>query len=136
MIREKIILFPVMIVITLVIIETAFVFFADFNTITFEKNLRSKSSINDLKENKKISSPIALGISGWGNDIFYDRSDIYDRWFNLTGIIQFESGRKAIINDEIVQKNEQVRGFSVEKITDNKVVLTRHEYQVTLNLEK
>ena len=50
--------------------------------------------------------------------------------------MEFENGRKAIINNEIVRTNERVRGFYVDEITDNKVVLTRHEYRVTLNLEK
>ena len=136
MIKEKIILFPVLFVISVVLIDIAF----DFSLITestdSEKISKAGSNKNDLKANAKNSSIATLDILGWGNDVFYDRSDIYDKWFNLTGIMEFENGRKAIINDEIVRTNERVRGFYVDEITDNKVVLTRHKYRVTLNLEK
>ena len=136
MIKEKIILFPVLFVISVVLIDIAFDFSLQTESIDSDKISKAGSNKNDLKENTKNSSTAALDISGWGNDVFYDRSDIYDKWFNLTGIMEFENGRKAIINDEIVRTNERVRGFYVDEITDNKVVLTRHEYRVTLNLEK
>ena len=136
MIKEKIILFPVLFVISVVLIDIAFDFSLKPESIDSDKISKAGSNKNDLKENTKNSSTAALGILGWGNDVFYDRSDIYDKWFNLTGIMEFENGRKAIINDEIVRTNERVRGFYVDEITDNKVVLTRHEYRVTLNLEK
>ncbi len=136
MIKEKIILFPVLFVISVVLIDIAFDFSLETESIDSDKISKAGSNKNDLKENTKNSSTVALDILGWGNDVFYDRSDIYDKWFNLTGIMEFENGRKAIINDEIVRTNERVRGFYVDEITDNKVVLTRHEYRVTLNLEK
>ena len=136
MIKEKIILFPVLFVISVVLIDIAFDFSLETESIDSDKISKAGSKKNDLKENAKNSSTATLDILGWGNDVFYDRSDIYDKWFNLTGIMEFENGRKAIINDEIVRTNERVRGFYVDEITDNKVVLTRHEYRVTLNLEK
>jgi len=135
MIREKIILSVFVMIISFVFIEITVGFSSNFKINTFEKNI-SKSVINNFKEKAKKTIPPFLNITGWGNDVFYDRSDIYDNWFTLTGIIQFENGQKVIINDKILQINERVRGFSVDKITDNKVELTRNNYRVTLNLEK
>ena len=85
---------------------------------------------------KDDTSPQPLQIVGWGDDIFYDRSNIYDSWFKLTGITQFQDGYKAIINGEIVHKMNRVRGFNVKEITKNRVVLERDQYSVTLKLEK
>ena len=87
----------------------------------------------DMKDD---TSPQPLQIVGWGDDIFYDRSNIYDSWFKLTGITQFQDGYKAIINGEIVHKMNRVRGFNVKEITKNRVVLERDQYSVTLKLEK
>ena len=77
-----------------------------------------------------------LSASGLNKDIFYDRSNIYDHWFSLTGIIEFDNGRKAIINDEILRIGEKVKGFTVINISENQVLLTKNKYQVTLNLEQ
>ena len=71
-----------------------------------------------------------------GEDIFYDRSNIYNSWFKLTGITQFEGGFKAIINGQIVHEYNRVRGFRVIEIIENQVVLERDQYSVILKLEK
>jgi len=71
-----------------------------------------------------------------GKDIFHDRSNIYNSWFKLTGITEFENGYKAIVNGEIVHKMNRVRGFTVTSITETEVVLQRNEYRVTLKMEK
>ena len=80
--------------------------------------------------------PISLSVNGWGKDIFHDRSNIYNSWFKLTGITEFENGYKAIVNGEIVHKMNRVRGFTVTSITETEVVLQRNEYRVTLKMEK
>ena len=136
MIREKTILAMVFIIFFLVAIETIFILSPKFKI----KNSESIQS-SDLKSdigNKTIKKtyPPSLNSSGWINDIFYDRSNIYDDWFSLTGIMQFEDGKKAIINDEILRAGDRVKGFTVKKILDSQVVLTRNKYQVNLNLEK
>ena len=105
--------------------------------ISSPNNIKNLEAIKTNEEgNSEIERlvPPALDRSDWGNDIFYDRSDIYDSWFNLTGITEFSNGRKAIINGEILRLNERVRGFTVKKITENKVMLKRNQYHVTLNL--
>ena len=79
---------------------------------------------------------VPISTSDWRKDIFYNRSNIYDNWFKLTGITKFENGYKAIINGEIVNETNRVRGFLVEEITQNQVKLERNDYQVTLNLEE
>ena len=136
MIREKTILAMVFIIFFLVAIETIFIFFPKFK-IKNSELIQSSDLISDIgnKTIKKIYPP-SLSSSGWINDIFYDRSNIYDDWFILTGVMQFEDGKKAIINDEILRTGDLVKGFTVKKILDNQVVLTRNKYQVNLNLEK
>ncbi|MFL3006368.1 MAG: hypothetical protein ACJZ10_00020 [Candidatus Neomarinimicrobiota bacterium] len=134
--REKTILFIVFIIFSLVTVETIFIFFPKLKTSNSEiiRSSDLKSEIGN--ENTTKRHPPSLSSSGWRNDIFYDRSNIYDDWFSLTGIIQFEDGKKAIINDEILRVGERVKGFTVKKILDNQVVLIRNEYQVNLNLER
>ena len=136
MIREKTILAMVFIIFFLVAIETIFIFSPKFK-IKNSEPIQSSDLILDIgnKKTKKTHPPF-LNSSGWINDIFYDRSNIYDDWFSLTGIMQFEDGKKAIINDEILRAGDRVKGFKVKKILDNQVVLTRNKYQVNLNLEK
>ncbi|MFL3006225.1 MAG: hypothetical protein ACJZ1R_08685 [Candidatus Neomarinimicrobiota bacterium] len=136
MIREKTILAVVFIIFFLVAIETIFILSPKFK-IKNSEPIQSSDSISDIG-NKTIKKtyPSSLNSSGWINDIFYDRSNIYDDWFSLTGIMQFEDGKKAIINDEILRAGDRVKGFTVKKILDSQVVLTRNKYQVNLNLEK
>ena len=136
MIREKTILVMVFIIFSLVAIETIFIFFPKLK-IKNSDTIRSSDLESDTgnKTIKKTHS-LSLNSSGWINDIFYDRSNIYDDWFSLTGIMQFEDEKKAIINNEILRAGERVKGFTVKKILDNQVVLTKNKYQVNLNLEK
>ena len=136
MIREKTILAMVFIIFSLVAIETIFIFSPKFK-IKNSESIQSSDLVSDIG-NKKIKKthPPSLNSSGWINDIFYDRSNIYDDWFSLTGIMQFEDGKKAIINDEILRAGDRVKGFTVKKILDNQVVLKRNKNQVNLNLEK
>ena len=136
MIREKTILAMVFIIFSLVAIETIFIFSPKFK-IKNSEPIQSSDLVSDFGNKKtKKTHPPSLNSSGWINDIFYDRSNIYDDWFSLTGIMQFEDGKKAIINDEILRTGDRVKGFTVKKILDNQVVLTRNKYQVNLNLEK
>ncbi len=137
MIKEKIIFGSFIIIISLVVLEflpkifPALNFFLRSDKINIESNIK-KSDQN----NTEISKPVSLFISEWGSDIFHDRSNVYNNWFQLTGITQFENNYKAIINGEILMEMDRVRGFTVKKITGNKVVLKRNEYIVTLKLEK
>ena len=136
MTREKTILAMVFIIFSLVAIETIFIFSPKFK-IKNSEPIQSSDLVSVIGNKKtKKTHPPSLNSSGWINDIFYDRSNIYDDWFSLTGIMQFEDGKKAIINDEILRTGDRVKGFTVKKILDNQVVLTRNKYQVNLNLEK
>ena len=134
MIREKIIFFSFLLFFVFVLKDAISVVFPSLKEITLSQNLEAiKMSEEGNSEIERLVPP-ALDICDWGNDIFYDRSDIYDSWFSLTGITEFSNGRKAIINGEILRLNERVRGFTVKKITENKVMLKRNQYHVTLNL--
>ncbi len=79
---------------------------------------------------------LSISVDKWGNDIFHDRSNIYNNKFKLTGITRFENGFKAIINDDIALKGERVQGFLVDDINENRVLLKRNKHRVTLKLEE
>ena len=79
---------------------------------------------------------LSISVDKWGNDIFHDRSNIYNNRFKLTGITRFENGFKAIINDDIALKGERVQGFLVADINENRVLLNRNKHRVTLKLEE
>ena len=134
MIREKIIFFSFLLFFIFVLKDAISVVFPSLKEITLSQNLEAIKTNEEGNSEIERLVPPALDRSDWGNDIFYDRSDIYDSWFNLTGITEFSNGRKAIINGEILRLNERVRGFTVKKITENKVMLKRNQYHVTLNL--
>jgi len=135
MIKEKFIIYSFIIILSLVILEIIPIAFPSLKKNNFNQTLtRSKTKKEVLLKEELL--PPSLNISGWGKDIFYDRSDIYNSWFTLTGITQFENGYKAIINGDIFREYDRVRGFTVMKITKSKVVLKRNEYRVTLNLEQ
>ena len=134
MIREKIIFFSFLLFFVFVLKDAISVVFPSLKEITLSQNLEAIKTNEEGNSEIERLVPPALDRSDWGNDIFYDRSDIYDSWFNLTGITEFSNGRKAIINGEILRLNERVRGFTVKKITENKVMLKRNQYHVTLNL--
>ncbi len=137
MIREKTIVLSACLVIFVVIFEAASMLSRDYSPSMKEvvqDNYPMDNASNVGKKND--TQPLPLQSIGWGDDIFYDRSNIYNSWFKLTGITQFEDGYKAIINGEIVHELNQVRGFKVKEITENRVILERNQYSVTLKLEK
>jgi len=134
MIREKIIITILGIVILMVFFESVSVLSTQDDSFihdTKDENERKDGRINETQ------SPFAsLQIDDWGDDIFYDRTNIYNSWFKLTGITQFEGGYKAIINGEITHELNRVRGFTVIEINKDQVALERDQYSVTLKLEK
>ena len=134
MIREKIIITILGIVILMVFFESVSVVSTQDDSFihdTKDENERKDGRINEAQ------SPFAsLQIDDWGDDIFYDRTNIYNSWFKLTGITQFEDGYKAIINGEITHELNRVRGFTVIEINKDQVALERDQYSVTLKLEK
>ena len=91
-----------------------------------------------LEEPKKqlLKKPTFQNSKDWGSDIFYDRSEKYYSWFRLTGITQFQNTYKAIVNGEILNEMDRVRGFTVTEISKKKVVLKRNKYLVTLKMEE
>jgi len=140
--REKIlVLFMVLAIIT---------YFRDFiielipNSNKVSTAMIQSTNVSSAKpEEEKLgvldySAPQLLSISvdKWGNDIFHDRSNIYNNRFKLTGITRFENGFKAIINDDIALKGERVQGFLVADINENRVLLKRNKHRVTLKLEE
>ena len=134
MIREKVIAITLIIVSSIVLIESIAAWSTDHD-LFLENSLRANRTLDGIIENKN-SSPDLLKANTWGEDIFYDRSNIYNSWFKLTGITQFEGGFKAIINGQIVHEFNRVRGFQVIEIIENQVVLERDQYSVKLKLEK
>ena len=134
MIREKVIAITLIIVSSIVLIESISTWLTD-HELFLENSVKENRALNGIIEYKN-SSPALLQANSWGEDIFYDRSNIYNSWFKLTGITQFEGGFKAIINGQIVHEYDRVRGFRVIEIIENQVALERDQYSVKLKLEK
>ena len=134
MIREKVIAITLIIVSSIVLIESITAWSTD-HYLFLENSVNKDRALNGIVEDKN-SSPALLEPNSWGEDIFYDRSNIYNSWFKLTGITQFEDGFKAIINGQIVHEFNRVRGFQVIEIIENQVVLERDQYIVKLKLER
>ena len=132
--REKMILIIMGLLILAVFLEALPTIYPEF-----DGRINNEIEPNANDKNKVFGQPqfpISLSVNGWGKDIFHDRSNIYNSWFKLTGITEFENGYKAIVNGEIVHKMNRVRGFTVTSITETEVVLQRNEYRVTLKMEK
>ena len=134
MIREKVIAITLIIVSSIVLIESISAW-STRHDLFLENSVKENIALNGIIEDKN-SFPALLQGNSWGEDIFYDRSNIYNSWFKLTGITQFEGGFKAIINGQIVHEYDRVRGFRVIKIIENQVILERDQYSVKLKLEK
>lgn len=133
MIREKTILTLSILTIIIVLIDALF---GSIFSINIEKNLSIPLSVNSsILKNPELNQTSISKVE-WNKDIFYNRSNVYDSWFTLTGITKFENGYKAIINGEIVNEMNRVRGFLVKKITENRVQLERNDYHVTLKLKE
>ena len=132
--REKMILIIMGLLILAVFLEALPTIYPEF-----DGRINNEIEPNANDQTKVVGQPqfpISLSVNGWGKDIFHDRSNIYNSWFKLTGITEFENGYKAIVNGEIVHKMNRVRGFTVTSITETQVVLQRNEYRVTLKMEK
>lgn len=134
MIREKIIITILGIVILMVFFESVSVLSTQDDS--FIHDTKDENERNDGRINEAQSPFASLQIDDWGDDIFYDRTNIYNSWFKLTGITQFEDGYKAIINGEITHELNRVRGFTIIEINKDQVALERDQYSVTLKLEK
>ena len=93
-----------------------------------------KTDQYETEKDIKIPKPLSLDNIDWNNDIFYDRSESYRKWFKLTGISKMRDGYKAFINNEIMSEGDRIRGFVVKKITEKKVVLKKNNSSVTLRL--
>ena len=94
----------------------------------------AKTDQYETEKDIKIPKPLSLANIDWNNDIFYDRSESYRKWFKLTGISKMRDGYKAFINNEIMSEGDRIRGFLVKKITEKKVVLKKNNSSVTLRL--
>ena len=94
----------------------------------------TKIDQHETEKDIKIPKPLSLANIDWNNDIFYDRSESYRKWFKLTGISKMRDGYKAFINNEIMSEGDRIRGFIVKKITEKKVVLKKNNSSVTLRL--
>ena len=137
MIKEKIIVISFFLILSFVILDVFTLLF--LHPKIFESSndiiLEPSDSLSDVL-NKETYRRIPLSISGWGSDIFHDRTNVYNDWFELTGITRFEKNYKAIVNGEIISEMDRVRGFIVTKINSKKVILRRNDYVVTLKLEE
>jgi len=99
-------------------------------------SLNETVAIDNLEELIEIELPVsvALGPKDWGKDIFYDRSQIYNSWFKLTGISKMREGYKAFINGEILSEGDRIRGFTITRITSTRVTLKKNKNWLTLKL--
>ena len=93
-----------------------------------------KTDQYETEKDIKIPKPLSLANIDWNKDIFYDRSESYRKWFKLTGISKMRDGYKAFINNEIMMEGGRIRGFTVQIITEKKVVLKKNNSSVTLRL--
>ena len=137
MFKEKMILFSIAVMILAVFTEALPYIYPELDIMTNRNEQKNDPLLNE--SNISIGGsmePPSLSINEWNKDIFHDRSNIYNSWFKLTGITEFENGNKAIVNGEIVHEMNRVRGFTVTSITETQVVLQRNEYRVTLKMEK
>ena len=134
MIREKITITILGTVILMVFFESVSVLLTQDDS--FLHDTKNDNEWKNGRINEAQSPFVSLQIDDWGDDIFYDRTNIYNSWFKLTGITQFEDGYKAIINGEITHELNRVRGFTVIEINKDQVALERDQYSVTLKLEK
>ena len=134
MIKEKIIITTIGFVILMVLLESVSTFSNQHDSFIHDSEDKNEQIVKKINEVQ--SPPVPLQIHDWGEDIFYNRTDIYNSWFKLTGITQFEDGYKAIINGEITHEHNRVRGFTVIEINEDQVALERDQYSVTLKLEK
>ncbi len=133
--KEKLIVISFIIIIASTFLEVLPIMIPSLKVLHQSEQVRQSSILNNQDStNIESGKTIPLNISGWGTDIFHDRSNVYDSWFQLTGITQFQNEYKAIVNGEILEANDRVRGFKVNKITKDQVVLKRNEYRVTLKL--
>ena len=98
-----------------------------------EQYAAAKETTNQLTI-EKIPKPLSLGTIEWEKDIFYDKSEAYKNLFRLTGISKMRDGYKAFINNEIMMEGGRIRGFTVQIITEKKVVLKKNNSSVTLRL--
>ena len=101
--------------------------------------LVKEDSVNKEKFEKNIiiekaPKSLSIGKIDWDKDIFYDRSEAYKNWFELTGISKMREGYKAFVNNEIIKEGDLIRGFTVRLITEKKVVLKKNNSSVTLRL--
>ena len=137
MIREKIIISFLGIVVSALVIEAFPAIIQSFTNSNGNHSDIVSLNNNDYKKTMvSDTNAIPLSINSWGKDIFYDRTNIYNSWLQLTGITRFENGYKAIVNGQIVHELNRVRGFTVKTITKSKVVLVRDQYRVILKLGK
>ena len=105
-----------------------------FETLSVKTNTElSKQDPKDSVE-YRVPKSLALGVTDWDRDIFYDRSESYKKWFVLSGISKMRDGYKAFINNEILSEGDRIKGFSVITITETEVVLKKNNSSLTLKL--
>ena len=137
MVREKLILTVISIIVLLVFIESLFISGKSNNIDTnLDSHFKINLDKNGILNTENFFNGAPFTVNSWGKDIFYNRKNIYDDWFQLTGVTEFENGYKAIVNGEILSEMDKLKGFIVQDISENKVVLKKNQYRVTLKLEE
>ena len=79
---------------------------------------------------------LAFGPDQWSNDLFQDRTKLFESWFNVTGISRGPNGYMAIINEQIIKEGHTMLGFRVTKIQDDHVHMIKNKDKITLELIK
>jgi len=104
------------------------------DSLSVKEDIAKKKRIEKNIIIEKAPESLSIGKIDWDKDIFYDRSEAYKNWFELTGISKMREGYKAFVNNEIIKEGDLIRGFTVRLITEKKVVLKKNNSSVTLRL--
>ena len=98
MIREKVIAITLTIVSSIVLIESIAALSTEHD-LFLENSVQENRNLNGIIEDKN-SSPALLQVNSWGEDIFYDRSNIY----NITKSLLDKEFRKLLDDIKITTK--------------------------------
>lgn len=123
----------------IILISVALVLFIKYYPPRHVKTIKTPvaSLVNDLKSRAEpavIPAPVIVRIQNIepAREI---RQAIKQDDFKLSGIMDLEDGRRAIINNLVVVEGDNIGDVKVEAITINSVTLKKDEESLTLRLK-
>ena len=105
MFKEKMIFFSIAVMILAVFTEALPYIYLKSDIMTNRNEQKNDPLLNE--SNIPIGGsmePPSLSINEWSKDIFHDRSNIYNSWFKLTGITEFENALGLRPNTSVVNQ--------------------------------